>query len=61
VGNINTLHFERLHDDPDRTSETWLAPDWDYMMVKTLHVDDGSPVEVTLTGGRINGVALKGN
>jgi len=61
VGKIKTLHFERLHDDPDRTSDTWLAPDWDYMMVKTVHVEDGSPVVVTLTGGKIGGVTIKGN
>ena len=61
MGRVKTLHFRRLHDDPDRTSDTWLAPDWDYIMVKTVHVEDGSPVEATLTSATIAGTAVKGS
>ena len=61
LGKIKTLHFERLHDDPDRKSDTWLAPAWDYMMVKTLHIEDGSPVEVKLITASITGTKLKGD
>ena len=61
LGKVKTLHFERLHDDPDRKSDTWLAPDWDYMMVKTVHVEDGSPVTVKLVSASIDGVAIKGD
>jgi hypothetical protein len=61
LGQIKTLHFERLHDNPDRKSDTWLAPAWDYMMVKTVHVEDGKPVVVKLTKASIAGVALKGD
>jgi hypothetical protein len=59
IGPIKTLHFERLHDNPDRKSDTWLAPAWDYMMVKTVHVEHGKPVVVKLTKASIDGVALK--
>lgn len=59
LGMVNTLHFERLHDDPDRASDIWLAPDWDYLMVKTLHVEDDKPVEITLTSGDLAGVPLE--
>lgn len=55
LGQVNTLHFERLHDDPERASHIWLAPDWDYLMVRTLHVEDDKPVEITLTSGSIAG------
>ena len=58
LGKVDTLHFKRLHDDPDRKSDTWLAPGWDYMMVKTVHIEDGKPVEVTLQNGAIDGQAL---
>lgn len=49
TGPIDTLHFERLHDNPDRSSDTWVAPELDYLMVKTVHVEDGKPVEVVLS------------
>jgi len=55
LGPIKTLHFKRDHDDPDRKSDTWIAPDLDYMMVKTVHVEDGKPVEVTLAKASIDG------
>lgn len=59
MGRIKTLHFRRRHDDPDRKSDTWLAPAWDYIMVKTVHVEDGSPVEATLTSATLAGKAVQ--
>jgi hypothetical protein len=56
MGSLNTLHFERLHDDPDRKSDIWVAPDLDFLMVKTVHIEDGKPVEVVLTKARIEGL-----
>ncbi|MBT4521277.1 MAG: DUF3108 domain-containing protein [Halieaceae bacterium] len=58
LGPVQTLHFERVHKDSERSSNTWLAPAWDYMMVKTVHVEDGKPVEATLTKANIDGIAL---
>ncbi len=58
MGRINTLHFERIHDDPERKSDIWLAPAWDYLMVKTVHIEDDRPVEVLITGGAIDGEPL---
>ena len=59
LGPIRTLHFERLHDNPERKSDMWLAPDWDYLMVKTLHIEDNTPVEITLMSVSIEGVAIE--
>ena len=59
IGPVQTLHFERLHDDPDRKSDMWLAPDWDYLMVKTIHVEDGNRVEVVLNSASIDGVPVQ--
>ncbi len=53
LGKVDTLHFERVHDDPDRKSDTWVAPAWDYLMVKTVHIEDGKPTELMITGGTI--------
>lgn len=55
MGSLQTLHFERLHDDPDRKSDIWVAPELDYLMVKTVHIEDGKPVEVILTKADIEG------
>ena len=58
LGNVNTLHFERVHDDDDRSSDFWIAPEWDYLMVKTVHVEDGKANEAIITGATINGKKL---
>lgn len=55
MGTLDTLHFERVHDDPDRSSDTWVAPSLDYLMVKTVHVEDGKPVEAIVTEATIGG------
>jgi len=60
MGKVETLHFERIHDSPDRTSETWVAPAWHFLMVKTVHVDDGDKVEMVLSDGSIDGQKLTG-
>ena len=61
MGLIDTVHFKRLHKKPDRKSDIWLAPKWDYLMVKTVHVEDGSPVEVEITKATIEGIPLAGD
>ncbi len=58
LGPVNALHFERLHEDPDRESDIWFAPDWDYLMVKTVHIEDDKPVEVLLSKARIGGTEV---
>ncbi|MFT7286315.1 MAG: hypothetical protein ACI87W_000420 [Halieaceae bacterium] len=58
MGDINTLHFERDHSDPERRSSVWIAPEWDYLMVRTLHVDEGKATEANLISVSIGGVAL---
>jgi hypothetical protein len=55
LGAVATLHYERLHDDPDRKSDIWLAPQWDYLMVRMVHIEDGDPVEMMLTGATLDG------
>ena len=58
LGPVDTLHFERLHDDDERKSDIWLAPEWDYLMVKTVHIEDGDPVEMVLTHATLGGQAV---
>lgn len=56
MGSLKALHFERIHNDPDRKSDLWVAPELDYLMVKTVHVEDGKPVEIILTSANIKGL-----
>ncbi len=58
MGMVDTVHYERLHKDADRKSDIWLAPQWDYLMIKTVHVDDGKPVEVDITNATLEGIAV---
>jgi hypothetical protein len=55
IGSLKTLHFERVHDDPDRKSDTWLAPELGYLMVKTVHIEDGKPTEAIVTKASVGG------
>lgn len=61
MGPIKALHFERRHDDPDRKSDTWVAPELGYLMVKTVHIEDDKPVEVLLTSAEIEGLDVPAN
>ena len=55
LGPVATVHYERLHDDAHRKSDIWLAPQWDYLMVRMVHIEDGDPVEMVLTGATLDG------
>ena len=50
MGPVVTLHFEREHDDPERRSAIWVAPEWDYLMVRTVHVVDTTAPVITCGG-----------
>lgn len=58
LGSVATLHFTRLHDSAERSSDIWVAPQWDYLMVKTVHVEDDKPVEMVLSSASIAGVPV---
>lgn len=60
MGWVTTLHFERDHDDPERQSGIWIAPAWDYLMVKTVHTDEGKTTEANLISASISGTAVSG-
>ena len=61
MGWVDTLRFARKHDNPKRRSEVWIAPEWDYLIVRTLHVDDGKTTVADLVSARIEGHAVSGN
>ena len=55
LGQLRTLHFRRAHDDPERKSDTWIAPDLGYLIVKATHIEDGSPTELVITSVDVEG------
>ncbi len=61
MGWIDTLRFERDHDDPERQSTVWIAPAWDYLMVRTVHVEDGKTTEANLISASIAGAPVSGS
>ena len=61
VGRLNTLHYRELHEDPSRrSSDTWLAIDHSYLMVKTVHDERGTEMLLELISGRIEGTDITG-
>ena len=49
LGNIEAVHYRAVHKNPKkRASEIWLAPNLDYLMVRTKHVERGATIEVEI-------------
>ncbi len=57
AGTFNTVHIKRIRDsDSKRTTDIWLAPDHDYVMVKLLQTEpDGNTISLQLKSGTIGG------
>jgi len=61
VGTLNTVHYRLIHDDPsERSSDTWLAVDHDFLMVRTEHVEKGSETVIQLQSAAVGGQAVSG-
>ena len=49
LGDLNTLHYRQRRDSgSNRSSDIWVAPSLDFMMVLTQHVEDDSVIEIAL-------------
>jgi len=49
LGTLDTLHYRRVFDeDSDRSSDIWVAPELDYLMVKTVHLEGNTRIEINL-------------
>ncbi|MDG2461570.1 MAG: DUF3108 domain-containing protein, partial [Luminiphilus sp.] len=61
VGQLNTVHYRELRDDPKkRRSDTWLAIDHTFLMVRTEHVEDGSTTVIELISGTVEDQPITG-
>jgi hypothetical protein len=59
LGPIPTIRFHRGAKDDERESNIWLAPDWDFLMVKTTHVEDGTLIAATVSEAYLDGQPLR--
>lgn len=50
MGPVDTLKVRRIHADPERSSQFWLAKSMDYLPVKIVQTDDGAVYKLDLTG-----------
>lgn len=57
LGEVETLHYIRRKGED--STEFWLAPCWDYLIVRTRHTEDGEPVDALISGGSLNGTPLE--
>ena len=61
VGALNTVHYRLIHEEPDeRSSDTWLAVDHDFLMVRTEHVEKGSETVIQLESAAVEGQTVSG-
>ena len=61
VGQLNTVHYRERRDDPEkRRSDTWLAIDHTFLMVRTEHVEDGSTTVIELVSGAVEDQPITG-
>ena len=48
AGTFSTWHFKQVRENSERLSEIWVAPELDFLMVKTRHEEDGANVTIEL-------------
>lgn len=60
AGTFSTMHVKRVRDsDNKRTTDIWLAPDHDYVLVKLLQTEpDGDAISLELKSGVVGGKNL---
>ena len=59
AGTLRAVHYRLLHDDPDeRSTDTWLAIDHSFLMIRTEHEERGSKTVVEISEAVIDGIPL---
>ena len=61
IGKLQTLKLEKVETKGNRTTTIWLAKDWDYIIARIEHSEDGKAADrMQLIGGKIAGVTISG-
>lgn len=61
VGKLKALKLRRLRaKDSPRTTDIWLAKDWDYLLVKVRQNENNKSYEILMASGELDGQPIKG-
>lgn len=55
MGEVDTVKVMRSRDDDDRVTYAWLAPKWDYLLVRLEQQEDGDSHTIDIDKARVNG------
>ncbi len=55
MGEVDTVKVMRSRDDDDRVTYAWLAPKWNYLLVRLEQQEDGDSHTINIDKARING------
>lgn len=59
MGEVDTVKVMRSRDDDDRVTYAWLAPQWDYLLVRLEQQEDGDSHTINIDKARVNGKKIK--
>ncbi len=59
MGKVDTVKVMRSRDDDDRITYAWLAPKWDYMLVRLEQQEDGDSHTINIDKARVNGKKIE--
>lgn len=60
LGKINTVQLRRIREGQERETVFWLAPQWDYLLVKLWQKEeDGETYEIVLSDATVDGQRLR--
>jgi hypothetical protein len=59
LGKLKATKIQRVvNSDKNRNTVVWLANDWDYLIVKLAHTDNGDTNTLNISQGIVNGKKL---
>lgn len=59
MGPVDTVKVKRSRKDDDRATFAWLAPKWDYLLVRLEQVEDGDSHTLDIDRARVNGKTIE--
>lgn len=59
LGAVDTVKVKRSRDDSDRVTYAWLAPEWDYMLIRLEQREDGDSHTITISKASLNGERIR--
>lgn len=59
LGKVDTVKVKRSRKDDDRVTYAWLAPKWDYLLVRLEQQEDGDSHTINIDKAQINGKTVE--